>query len=32
MILAGSVKDGDKVVISAGRQGLAFNGKLAVAA
>jgi ATP-dependent Clp protease ATP-binding subunit ClpB len=32
MILAGSVKDGEKVVISAGKQGLTFNGKLAVAA
>src|SRR5882757_7938483 len=32
MILAGKVKDGEKVVISAGKQGLAFNGKLAVAA
>jgi ATP-dependent Clp protease ATP-binding subunit ClpB len=32
MLLAGSVKDGEKVVISAGRQGLTFNGKLAAAA
>ena len=32
LILAGSVKDGDKVVISAGKQGLTFNGKLAAAA
>jgi ATP-dependent Clp protease ATP-binding subunit ClpB len=32
MILAGTVKDGDKVVISAGKQGLTFNGKLAAAA
>ena len=32
MILAGTVKDGEKVVISAGKQGLTFNGKLAVAA
>ncbi len=32
MILAGSVKDGEKVVISAGKQGLTFNGKLAAAA
>ena len=32
MILSGRVKDGDKVVISAGKQGLAFNGKLAAAA
>jgi ATP-dependent Clp protease ATP-binding subunit ClpB len=32
MLLSGSVKDGDKVAISAGRQGLTFNGKLAAAA
>ena len=32
MILAGNVKDGEKVVISAGKQGLTFNGKLAAAA
>jgi ATP-dependent Clp protease ATP-binding subunit ClpB len=32
LILDGSVKDGEKVTISAGKQGLAFNGKLAVAA
>jgi ATP-dependent Clp protease ATP-binding subunit ClpB len=32
MILAGTVKDGEKVVISAGKQGLTFNGKLAQAA
>ncbi|HZN32123.1 MAG TPA: AAA family ATPase, partial [Xanthobacteraceae bacterium] len=32
MILAGTVKDGDRVVISAGKQGLTFNGKLAAAA
>ncbi len=32
MILAGSVKDGEKVVVSAGKQGLTFNGKLAEAA
>jgi ATP-dependent Clp protease ATP-binding subunit ClpB len=31
-ILAGTVKDGDQVVISADRGGLAFNGKLAAAA
>jgi ATP-dependent Clp protease ATP-binding subunit ClpB len=31
-ILAGTVKDGEKVVISAGKQGLTFNGKLAAAA
>jgi ATP-dependent Clp protease ATP-binding subunit ClpB len=29
LILAGQIKDGDKVVISAGKQGLTFNGKLA---
>jgi ATP-dependent Clp protease ATP-binding subunit ClpB len=32
MILAGAIKDGDKVTISAGKQGLTFNGKLAQAA
>jgi len=32
MILAGQVKDGEKVVVSAGKQGLTFNGKLAQAA
>ena len=32
LILAGSIKDGEKVAISAGKQGLAFNGKLAAAA
>ena len=32
MILAGSIKDGEKVTVSAGKQGLAFNGKLAQAA
>jgi ATP-dependent Clp protease ATP-binding subunit ClpB len=32
MILSGRIKDGEKVVISAGKQGLTFNGKLAVAA
>ncbi len=32
LILSGSVKDGEKVVISAGKQGLTFNGKLAAAA
>ncbi len=32
MILSGRVKDGEKVVISAGKQGLSFNGKLAAAA
>jgi ATP-dependent Clp protease ATP-binding subunit ClpB len=33
MILAGTVKDGEQVVISAGKHGLSFNGKpVAVAA
>ena len=32
MILSGSVKDGEKVEVSAGKQGLTFNGKLAAAA
>jgi ATP-dependent Clp protease ATP-binding subunit ClpB len=32
MILAGKVKDGDRVVISAGPHGLVFNGEAAVAA
>jgi ATP-dependent Clp protease ATP-binding subunit ClpB len=32
MILAGSIKDGEKVVVSVGKQGLTFNGKLAEAA
>ncbi len=32
MILAGSIKDGEKVTVSAGKQGLTFNGKLAAAA
>jgi ATP-dependent Clp protease ATP-binding subunit ClpB len=32
LILSGRVKDGDKVVISADKQGLTFNGKLAQAA
>jgi ATP-dependent Clp protease ATP-binding subunit ClpB len=32
LILSGGVKDGEKVVVSAGKQGLAFNGKLAAAA
>jgi ATP-dependent Clp protease ATP-binding subunit ClpB len=32
MILAGTVKDGEKVAVSAGKQGLTFNGKLAQAA
>jgi ATP-dependent Clp protease ATP-binding subunit ClpB len=32
MILAGSIKDGEKVTISTGKQGLTFNGRLAQAA
>ena len=32
LILSGQVTDGEKVVISAGKQGLSFNGKLAAAA
>jgi ATP-dependent Clp protease ATP-binding subunit ClpB len=32
MILAGTIKDGEKVSISADKQGLTFNGKLAKAA
>ncbi len=32
MILAGSLKDGEKVTVSANKQGLTFNGKLAQAA
>jgi ATP-dependent Clp protease ATP-binding subunit ClpB len=32
LVLAGNIKDGDRVVISAGKQGLTFNGKLAAAA
>ncbi len=32
MILAGTIKDGEKVVVSAGKRGLTFNGKLAQAA
>ena len=32
MILAGTVKDGEKVTVLAGKQGLTFNGKLAAAA
>jgi ATP-dependent Clp protease ATP-binding subunit ClpB len=32
MVLSGRVKDGEKVAISAGKQGLTFNGKLAAAA
>jgi ATP-dependent Clp protease ATP-binding subunit ClpB len=32
MILAGTIKDGEKVIISVGKNGLSFNGKLAQAA
>jgi ATP-dependent Clp protease ATP-binding subunit ClpB len=32
MLLSGKVKDDEKVVVSAGKQGLTFNGKLAAAA
>jgi ATP-dependent Clp protease ATP-binding subunit ClpB len=32
MILAGTIKDGEKVTVSVGKQGLTFNGKLAQAA
>jgi len=32
MILAGTIKDGETVNVSAGQQGLTFNGKLAQAA
>ena len=32
LILSGGIKDGEKVVISADKQGLTFNGKLAAAA
>jgi ATP-dependent Clp protease ATP-binding subunit ClpB len=32
LILSGQVKDGEKVVISAGKQGLTFNGKQLAAA
>ncbi|MGH6673037.1 MAG: ATP-dependent chaperone ClpB [Xanthobacteraceae bacterium] len=32
LILSGRIKDGEKVVISAGKQGLAFNGEVAAAA
>jgi len=32
LILSGGIKDGERVVISAGKQGLTFNGKLAAAA
>ena len=32
LILSGKIKDGDKVAISAGKQGLTFNGELALEA
>jgi ATP-dependent Clp protease ATP-binding subunit ClpB len=32
LLLSGRIKDGEKVTISAGKQGLTFNGKLAAAA
>ena len=32
LILSGKVKDGEKVAISADRQGITFNGEVAVAA
>lgn len=32
LLLAGAIKDGEKVTISAGKQGLSFNGKMAQAA
>jgi ATP-dependent Clp protease ATP-binding subunit ClpB len=32
LMLSGRIKDGDKIVISAGKQGLTFNGQLAEAA
>ena len=32
MILAGKIKDGEKVVVSGGKLGLTFNGKVAQAA
>jgi ATP-dependent Clp protease ATP-binding subunit ClpB len=32
LILSGQIKDGERVVISVGKQGLTFNGKLAAAA
>jgi ATP-dependent Clp protease ATP-binding subunit ClpB len=32
MILAGTIKDGEKVVVSGGKLGLTFNGKMAAAA
>jgi len=32
LILSGRIKDGEKVKISAGREGLSFNGAVAAAA
>jgi ATP-dependent Clp protease ATP-binding subunit ClpB len=32
LILSGRIKDGEKVVITAGKQGLKFNGEVAAAA
>ena len=32
LILSGKIKDGDRVVISVGKQGLSFNGEVAEAA
>jgi len=32
LLLSGKIKDGDRVVISAGKQGLSFNGEVAEAA
>ena len=32
LILSGKIKDGEKVVISAGKQGLVFNGATVAAA
>ena len=32
LILSGTIKDGEKVAVSADKQGLTFNGKLAQAA
>ena len=32
MLLAGTIKDGEKIVISGDKLGLAFNGKMAAAA
>jgi ATP-dependent Clp protease ATP-binding subunit ClpB len=32
LILSGKIKDGEKVTVSAGRQGLTFNGQAVAAA